>query len=923
MGIPERHHVPPAVELVRTPSVPADRALDAEGLLASLTLIGVHVYGGIVAADGTYRDSLTGPLEARFLGREREPHELPTAAWDALVHPDDRARYDAHFLPENIIAGRPSEVEYRMLRPDGSERWIREHHIAHELPGGGYEIHGFVVDATDQRRLSDNHGRLGAIIETMHAHVFSDQVHPDGTRVEVFTGPNEELLLGGDPDPSLPPGDAWMAAVHPDDLAAVYAARYYELTRAALASGGSFEVEYRVVQPDGGVRWVRETLFPRTVDAHGVITSDGVIIDVSEHHRIQRELDAERARLALAVEHAGIHVYTDRRESDGTWRPLYSSPLLLQWLGASGTADETIELWHAAIHPSDRAGMARHEQRLARGEPSEIEHRVILPDGTEKWVWDRARPRIAEDGSIVADGVIMDVSARRSTTERLAQTQRRLEAAMQLVDEIFYEVALRTDGNDPSWWVSADPRRLLGYDVPTELVAPPATLIPDELLHPDDRGLGPVFRDRMLRGESGEVEVRAVAADGSLRRLRISGRPRATPGGTIIVAGTLADVTVQRSAERDLERARDEAERRSRIDALTGLFNRRHLSEAVRHELERASRTGTGTGVLMLDVDHFKQINDTYGHAAGDDTLVQMAARVGTAVRSYDTVARWGGEEIAVLLPDVADTDRLRSVAEAVRDSIAATPFRVQDASHRITVSVGAVLACGGGFSADAALDAADQAMYAAKRRGRDRVCLFDELTAGDVAAEEPATVRIAHALALSVSAREGMPAEHSEDVAQISELIAVELGLPQTVVVRCRMGGLLHDVGKMSVPDAILVKPGKLTDAEWRVIRGHPSAGEQAVRRIAGLADAAPAVRHHHERYDGSGYPDGLAADDIPVEARIVALADAYSTIVTARAYKPARPRDEAIAEILRCSGTHFDPDVVRAFATAIARLT
>ena len=804
---------------------------------------------------------------------------------------------------------------------------IREHDIAHQLPDGGYEIHGFVVDATDQRRLSDNHGRLGAIIETMHAHVFSDQVHPDGTRVEVFTGPNEELLLGAHPDPSLAPGEAWTAAVHPDDLAVFGAVRYYERMRAALASGGSFEVEYRIVQPDGDVRWVRETLFPRTVDAEGVITSDGVIIDVSEHHRIQRELDAERARLALAVEHAGIHVYTDRRERDGTWRPLYSSPLLLQWLGGTGTgtgtgaSDDTMELWYAAIHPSDRASMARHEQRLARGEPSEIEHRVILPDGSEKWVWDRARPRIAEDGSTVADGVIMDVSARRSTTERLAQTQRRLEAAMQLVDEIFYEVTLRTDGHDPRWWVSADPRRMLGYDVADELVAP-NDLIPDELLHPDDRGLGPVFRDRMLRGESGEVEIRAVAADGSLRRLRISGRPRVSPGGTIIVAGTLADVTVQRSAERELERARDEAERRSRIDALTGLFNRRHLSEAVRHELERASRTGTGTGVLMLDVDHFKQINDTYGHAAGDDTLVQMAARVRTAVRSYDTVARWGGEEIAVLLPDIVDAARLRSVAEAVRDSIAATPFRVLDASHRITASVGAVLASGGGFSADAALDAADQAMYAAKRRGRDRVCLFDELTAGDVAAEEPATVRIAHALALSVSAREGMPAEHSEDVAMISEQIALELGLPQTVVMRCRMGGLLHDVGKMSVPDEILVKPETLTEGEWRVIRGHPGAGEQAVRRIAGLADAAPAVRHHHERYDGSGYPDGLAADDIPIEARIVALADAYSTIVTARAYKSARPRDKAIAEILRCSGTHFDPVVVRAFATAITRL-
>jgi HD-GYP domain-containing protein (c-di-GMP phosphodiesterase class II) len=155
--------------------------------------------------------------------------------------------------------------------------------------------------------------------------------------------------------------------------------------------------------------------------------------------------------------------------------------------------------------------------------------------------------------------------------------------------------------------------------------------------------------------------------------------------------------------------------------------------------------------------------------------------------------------------------------------------------------------------------------------------------------------------------------------VAELAASIAAAVGLPEAVVMRCRLAGWLHDLGKIAIPDAILTKAGPLDESEWAVMRTHAEIGESILRRIAGLSDAAAAVRHHHERFDGSGYPDGLAGEEIPVEARIVACADTYSAITVDRVYRAARSASEAIEELQACAGVQLDPNVVDAAVSVL----
>jgi two-component system cell cycle response regulator len=403
--------------------------------------------------------------------------------------------------------------------------------------------------------------------------------------------------------------------------------------------------------------------------------------------------------------------------------------------------------------------------------------------------------------------------------------------------------------------------------------------------------------------------------------MRPSGR---RPDGSLVVDGVVQDITDRKRAEERLEdalvlaeQARAEADQASRTDSLTGLFNRRHFAEQLTSALE-STRPGQALGLLLLDIDHFKRTNDTYGHAAGDAVLREVGRQLAAVVRSGDIVARIGGEELAVVMPGGGRPDVLRAAGERVRMLVAAATVVHDDCEVPFTVSVGAGSSIDA-LTADKLLAAADRAMYAAKRRGRDRVCLFSELVGDDFLAEVPEAVRIAEALALTVSVREGMPALHNQQVAELAAAIAGELDLPAQGVLRCQVSGWLHDIGKTAIPDAILAKPGELTEDEWTQMRRHPEIGEAIVKRISGLADAASGVRHHHERFDGTGYPDQLAGEEISLEARVVAVSDAYSAITSRRPYQRERSREEAIEELRASAGGHLDPNVVDALCRVL----
>jgi diguanylate cyclase (GGDEF)-like protein/putative nucleotidyltransferase with HDIG domain len=490
----------------------------------------------------------------------------------------------------------------------------------------------------------------------------------------------------------------------------------------------------------------------------------------------------------------------------------------------------------------------------------------------------------------------------RETDER-ADAFRRI---VQSIDHHLYINEILPDGGRRAIFVGPGRDRLLG-GVPEDGDWGRAWIA---AVHPDDRDLYAEHTARYLRGEMSEVLCRLVGLDGVTRWIRGGGSPR-RDGDRLIVEGIVRDATAEVHAEKLLQEA-------SRTDALTSIFNRRHLAEMLDAELERSRAESLTPGLLLVDVDYFKLVNVTFGHVTGDAVLVEVAARLRHALRRFDTVARWGGEEFIVLAPALEDVRQLHELADRLRRAVGERPVLHAGREIDVTVSIGGVLADPRG-SADLLVDQADRSLYSAKRLGRDRVRLFCELTPDDLASEEPESIRLAQALSLAASVREGMPELHSQQVSDLSGSVAEVLALPPDIVLRCRLGGWLHDIGKVAIPDRILAKPGRLDEAEWQMMRAHAEIGAQIVHRIGAVSSAASAVRHHHERFDGNGYPDGLAGDAIPIEARVVAVSDAYSAITSDRVYSRGRSMTTAISELRSTAGSYHDPRIVAALEQAL----
>jgi diguanylate cyclase (GGDEF)-like protein/putative nucleotidyltransferase with HDIG domain len=385
------------------------------------------------------------------------------------------------------------------------------------------------------------------------------------------------------------------------------------------------------------------------------------------------------------------------------------------------------------------------------------------------------------------------------------------------------------------------------------------------------------------------------------------------------LVGVRRDRALQAAEVASADRARAQADRLARIDVLTGLHNRRHAMETIDHELARASRQDEAVALLLIDVDFFKRVNDTYGHVPGDGVLVEVARRLRSGVRSWDTVARIGGEEFCVVAPEIEGERAAAELAERLRAAVAERAIDAAGVAIPVTVSVGVAVLRSDTGSAEHALECADRALYAAKRRGRNRVCCFSQLDQLDLRAEQPECLHLAEALATAGDLRGGVAVSHSRAVAELAADVARRLGLGHEDTLRVQLGGWLHDIGKIAIPDSILTKPAKLTDEEWELMRTHPVVGDELVRRFPELALACRAVRHHHERWDGAGYPDRLAGEEIPFEARIVGAVDAYSAMIDRRPYQQPRTPEAAIAELRRCAGTQFDPDVVTALVDVL----
>ena len=356
-------------------------------------------------------------------------------------------------------------------------------------------------------------------------------------------------------------------------------------------------------------------------------------------------------------------------------------------------------------------------------------------------------------------------------------------------------------------------------------------------------------------------------------------------------------------------------------DALTGLHTRRFFEAQLPLELARARRAGSGAAVFIIDVDRFKSINDRYGHPSGDLVLVEIAARLRGAARTGDVLARYGGEEFALLVPG-CPAEELTGIAERLRQRVAMQPITIcPEAQVVVTVSVGTACYPLHAEEPEALVAAADRALYAAKATGRDRIVVGGGPGLPVEADGRPAVIpdylfRVADEVDALLSS-----SEHSRAIGRWSVLLATEFGREPASVRCAELAGRLHDIGKVVVPESVLTKPGALTEAEWELIRQHPDHGYRMARLVPGFETVACAIRQHHERWDGLGYPDHLVGRDIRVEARILAVCDSWAAMCADRPYQRALSVEQALAELLRGRGTQFDPEVVDAFTALLHR--
>src|SRR3954453_23889980 len=386
-----------------------------------------------------------------------------------------------------------------------------------------------------------------------------------------------------------------------------------------------------------------------------------------------------------------------------------------------------------------------------------------------------------------------------------------------------------------------------------------------------------------------------------------------TPFLFAALAGPLVAISLyQRSTHKALD-----AIRLALTDPLTGLGNHRHFHERLQRELAQADEHGGTVSLCFLDIDDFKRINDQFGHPAGDRILSQVSARLRQGGESF----RLGGDEFAVLLPNMDEQQSLQT-ARSIVQRIAETELGKTGA---VTVSAGVATFPQHGRERDSLIRLADSALYWAKEHGKNQV----RLARADVAelsefrrvaggADRVARFRAAASLARAVDSRDAYTGSHSERVATFAAQIAEQLNLSVDEIELTRLAGSLHDLGKLAIPEEILRKPAALPDAERLVLERHPQIGYRMLESL-GVDPIAEWVLHHHERWDGHGYPDGLAGEDIPRGARIIFVADAFDAMTSDRLYRAALSFEEAVAEVERCAGTQFDPEVVSAFLACV----
>lgn len=364
---------------------------------------------------------------------------------------------------------------------------------------------------------------------------------------------------------------------------------------------------------------------------------------------------------------------------------------------------------------------------------------------------------------------------------------------------------------------------------------------------------------------------------------------------------------------------RSHAMKLANIDELTGLYNHRYFHNSLTQCIEEADDTNGNVCLLFIDIDHFKYYNDSYGHTAGDVVLNMIGTIFKKNVRENDIVSRYGGEEFAIILPNVSEEEAI-IIGNRIRNSVEETYFEGEEnqPNGKLTISVGVACYPDKAKRKKELINMADDALYRAKFFNKNRVesyySVLEELKS-NIDEKHIDLISSIRTLISVINAKDRYTYAHTDRVVIYCELMANHLELSERDKKKLRYGAYLHDIGKIQISKDILIKKTKLTDREWEIMKAHPKNGVDIVKPVEALKDVLPLIHHHHERYDGTGYPHGLKGDEIPYLARILSVADSFDAMTSNRPYHDRRSYDEAIQELELCSSKQFHPEIVKEF--------
>jgi diguanylate cyclase (GGDEF)-like protein/PAS domain S-box-containing protein len=761
-----------------------------------------------------------------------------------------------------------------------------------------------------------------------------------------MTGFSREELIGvGPPHPYWPPE------------------AYEEIERAFQKTlrgrFGSFELTFMrkngerfpvIVSPS----WIR--------DSQGnVVSYFATFKDITERKRVEQALRESEERLKILFEFAPDAYYLNDLQGnfvDGNRAAEAMTGYKREELIGRNMAEVNL------IPPEQTAKAAANVVGNARGLPSgPDEFTLIRKDGSQVPVEIRTFPVKIEDQTLVLS-IARDITARKRAEQALRESESKYRTLVEnLQQKVFFK-----DRN--SVYVSCNEKYARDLNISPDEIAgkTDCDFYPKELAdkyRADDKRI-------MESGETEDIEEEYLQ-DGRKAYVHTVKTPVRDENGSVVgVLGVFWDVTERRKAEQERARLHAELEVRTITDSLTGLYNHAYFYQRLAEEIDRSKRYRRGFAVVMMDVDDFKRYNDSRGHQAGDEMLRLVGDCIRTGLRSSDIAFRYGGDEFAAILPH-ANTAKARAAVERINGRITKS-LKQMDGGSAVRLSLSAGVACfpDDGTAGDDLVRIADAALYKAKwvARARDIMgqrediqSLISALVSRRSGVEAPAggaivlrpealheqQARIVSSVASSIAvalkdagvsqaledpdlqvlATVGAAAEikdryirgHQERTSEVAAALAGEMGLSPERVRDIRIAGLLHDIGKVSVSESVLNKPGRLTKREFASIKDHPIVGTSLVSQVKGFERLAPIVRHHHERFDGKGYPDGFAGEQIPLEAHILSVADVFDAMTHERSYRKALSREQAIAELERGAGTQFDPAVVKAFLALVKR--